>query len=252
MPSMSGPPSRRWARRCPTGPLLRQGYAVPRHLRYYDPIRQSCDHLRPRLAACAIGLTITRPSLLWVIAHSLGATTYTPEQTTVALARYLHRRPLAFALAGGARLLDTPRPVSRGKPFRRFAWCSLSLRPQVSLALLTGRTFRPRGLLPELTPSTVAHRERQALLRSQTGQLLRRDFHPHGQRRYRLHPAHGLPTVLTVWHSRGNTRCRAACTDPSPRADVRGATHPTGIVIAVRPAVASTRQDGGTHTRRWC
>src|SRR4030067_733574 len=85
-------------------------WAFPRPHRYSPPIRQSCDHLRPRLAAYSIGLTITRPSLLWVIAHSLGATTYTPEQTTVALARYLHRRPLAFALAGGGPLRGATPP----------------------------------------------------------------------------------------------------------------------------------------------
>src|SRR4030067_268449 len=87
-----------------------------------------------------------------------------------------------------------PPPLFSGKPFRPLAWCSPSLRPQVSLALLTGRTFRPRGLLPELTPSTVAHRERQALLRSQTGPLLRRGVPPPGEPPYTVHPAHRLPT----------------------------------------------------------
>ena len=47
---------------------------------------------------------------------------------------------------------------------------------------------QPRGLLPELSPREVALHRRQALLRSQIGQLLRRDSHPLGRRRYRLHP----------------------------------------------------------------
>src|ERR1700687_3076858 len=64
------------------------------------------------------------------------------------------------------------------------------------------RPCRPRGLLPELSPPVVALQGCQVLLRSQTGQLLRRDFHPHGQCRYRLHPAHGL---------RMASRCAALC-----------------------------------------
>jgi hypothetical protein len=68
---------------------------------------------------CADGLSTTRPSLLWVISHSLGAATYTPEQMTTVLARCLHRHPLAFAHAEEARLLGTPQTCFTWEAFRR-------------------------------------------------------------------------------------------------------------------------------------
>jgi hypothetical protein len=151
------------------------------------------------LAACTTGLATTRPSLLWVTDHSSDATTHVPEQASTALARCFRRCPSAFAHAGmgsAARLTTT-----------RFSWLAVStLQCSLSAAASdfarppdgSARSYRPRGLSPELAPSSVTRCECQMLLRSRTGQLLRRDLHPRGQCRYRLHPAHGLPVVARV------------------------------------------------------
>ncbi len=151
------------------------------------------------LAACTSGLATTRPSLLWDTDHSPDATTHVPEQAPTALARCLRRCPSAFAHAGmgsAARLATT-----------RFSWLAVSTLQCSLFAAASGfarppdgsdRSPRPRGLLSELAPSPVARRECQTLLRSRTGQLLRRDLHPRGRYRYRLHPAHGLPGGLQV------------------------------------------------------
>jgi hypothetical protein len=61
------------------------------------------------------------------------------------------------------------------------------LRPQILLALLSDRTSQPRGHLPEPSPSAIARCRRQTMLRGQTEQLPRRDFHPLDQHRYWLH-----------------------------------------------------------------
>jgi hypothetical protein len=157
------------------------------------------------LLACTTGLATTSLSLLWVVDHSPDATTHVPEQTPTALARCFRRCPSAFAHAGmgsAARLTTT-----------RFSWLAVSTLQCSLSAAASGfacppdgsdRHCRPRGRSSELAPSPVARCGCQTLLRSRTGQLLRRDLHPHGQRRYRLHPAHGLPGGLQV----------VACTTP--------------------------------------
>jgi len=107
-----------------------------------------------------------------------------------ALARFLRHRPLAFAPGRGLGSCSVPRhfPIPTGRPVDAYSVRS-PLRPQILLAPLSDPTIlrQPRGLLPELPREMVAHPLRQVLLRSQTGQLLRRDFHPHGWCRYRLH-----------------------------------------------------------------
>jgi hypothetical protein len=122
------------------------------------------------LAACATGLATARPSLLWNVDHSPGATTHASEQIPIALTRCLHRHPSAFAHAGmgsAARLATT-----------RFSWQAVST-PQCSRSAAapgfarppdgSDRTRRPRGLLSELALSAVACCECQTSLRSRTG-----------------------------------------------------------------------------------
>lgn len=214
----------------PHGPFARPRLCCPQCPCYYGPIRQSRCHSPPcRFAACAPSPSASRPSLLWSANHSLGATTSAPEPTTAALARYLDRRPLAFALGRGLGSCSSPyNPLHVGCPFRR---CSVRspLRPQDLLALLSGRTCRPRGLLPELSSSLVTHRGCQASLRSQTGQLLRRDFHPLGRHRYRLH----LPTGR---HSGGLGRTARGTGAPDAARLLRRAC--VGVVGLCRWAVA--------------
>ena len=176
----------------PHGPFAPGRLCCPSHPRYYGPIRQSQGHLQPRCtAACVPGSLTPRPSLLWTTTHSPGATTSAPEPTMTALARFLRHRPLAFAPGRGLGSCSVPRhfPIPTGRPVDAYSVRS-PLRPQILLAPLSDPTIlrQPRGLLPELPREMVAHPLRQVLLRSQTGQLLRRDFHPHGWCRYRLHP----------------------------------------------------------------
>jgi hypothetical protein len=109
-----------WARRCPTGPLLRQGYAVPRHVA--TTTRAANLTLTPRLVhtTCACGLTSARPSLLWVTNHSPRAISNTPGHAPTAL---------VGSFIGGIGLRpssgDSARPISRnsipaGEPFHAY------------------------------------------------------------------------------------------------------------------------------------
>ena len=211
------------SRACRGGPRVRCHTATPRVLcspgfccpsassllRPDPPISPSPIAL---LAACATGLATMRPSLLWVTDHSPDAATHVPEQAPTALARCLRRCPSAFAHAGmgsAARLTTT-----------RFSWLAVSTLQCSLSAAASGfarppdgsdRHRRPRGLSSELAPSPVARCECQMVLRSRTGQLLRRDLHPRGQRRYRLHPALGSSRGWSDSSSESLPRVRDTC-----------------------------------------
>ena len=109
-------------------------------LRPDPPVSRSPCALRSR--ACASGLTTSRPSLLWVTDHSAGAAIHAPEQTSPAYARCFGKIhwPSPMRESGSAARYPTTRFT--WEPFRR---CNVRspLRPQNSLAPLTGRTFRP-------------------------------------------------------------------------------------------------------------
>ena len=105
---MSGQSSRLLAHRCPTGPLLHQGYVVPWHLRYYDPIRQSHAHPTPhrydlRVRPCE---RETFPALghqPFSSCHHQHAGAYTNSSCP-----FLHWCTLAFAHFREARLAQYP------------------------------------------------------------------------------------------------------------------------------------------------
>lgn len=181
---------------------------------------------------CAASLAAVRPSPLWVDDHSPGATTHTPERVPAAFARsFAGTIGLRPSSKGSARPIS-PQPDPRGVSLSTL-WCSQPLWPQGSLALLSGRTSRPRGRLPELAPSTVARRERQALLRSQTGQLLRQDSHLLGHRRY------GLPRRA----ARSRAWSPSARPGPAPsECPTAVAVHPPSGCTAAAPVPVGTAQ----------
>jgi hypothetical protein len=125
------------------GSFAQRGLCCPSRHRYYDPIRQSRDHRAP--CARALVRPASRPRDL----PCFGSPTIPLVPPPMRRSRHHLHSPVASAVSIGlrpygnrARLLDTPRPASRGKPFRR---CNVRspLRPQSSLAPLTGRTLRP-------------------------------------------------------------------------------------------------------------
>jgi len=79
--------------RKPTGPWLREGYAVHPHHRYYDPIRPThrlpfisrCSPFIERVLACQPSAS---GSLLWIDAPSTRAVTRTPRGGLGARARF--------------------------------------------------------------------------------------------------------------------------------------------------------------------
>lgn len=123
----------------PHGSFAHRGSAVPRFHRYYDPIRQS----RPHPAPChrLVRVALRRRDL-----PCFGTLTIPLVPPPMRRSRHRLRCPVTFIgihrpspVREGLGCSFIPRPASRGKPCRR---CSVrsSLRPQVSLALLTGRT----------------------------------------------------------------------------------------------------------------
>ncbi len=90
--------------------------------------------------------------------------------------------PTGLRHKGRGSAVLIPRPSSRRMGSRRLRQLfALAAAPRFARPPDgSDRLSRPRGLLPELASSQVALRRRQVVLRSQTGQLLRRDFHPLG------------------------------------------------------------------------
>jgi hypothetical protein len=152
-----------------TGPLLRQGSVVPPILARTTRSASLDDSRRlPRLPGYTTGLCPTtwsglspRPSLLWVNAPSIRATTPTPGGGVSAHLRcFLTPKGLPQSNNGSAPP-DIPTPVSVGGELSTLQ-CSLDAAARM-VACLPGLVRPddmrrpPKTFTPELAPETIAH-----------------------------------------------------------------------------------------------